>query len=614
MARVIGLLCLAYGYLGLVLVGSLAVIGGAIAILVLFPNAAIIKIVLLLLGLGGGLFWAILKGLWVRLEPPQGFEIHRKDAPALFALLDSLQTELHCRAFHRVLMVFDYNAAVVQLPRLGVFGWYRNYLLLGLPLMQHLGPDEFKAVLAHEFAHSSGGHAGFGNWLYRVRRSWERIFEQMSRQGTGGQFVLTKFLNWFWPIFNAHAFVLARANEYEADACAVRLAGPKAAAQALLRLPVGDALLKDHFWPGITDRSKTEQAPPLGVAASMASTFKAGLPEPDARRSLQKAFKIETNNSDTHPCLKDRLRAMGQLSDTHPIFELLEPPPAPTITAAEHYLGTFAERVAEKLSLDWSEAIITQWQARHAKAKKLAEELEQIEAQLGDSANVEGLWKKASKILELHDDKKTLPVLDQILALNPKHAAANFVRGRYLLNQDDPLGLECLETAIENDPMVTRAACELMYGFYVRSGRKDMLRPLENRVDQFQESMAQADQERSSLTKNNTFLAPELSEEQLKPLQTLLAGESEIAAAAIVRKEVKHFPEHRSYAVAVRIHLPWWKFRDSESNRRLVNRLVSQVQLPGHFLLFVEEKNLKEVGKKVFATPGAWIYTRPPSV
>lgn len=231
-ARVVGLVLLACGYLGLVLLGTLALSVATVAMVIFVPNALTIKLGLVGLVLFGGLFWAIARGLWIWMEPPTGLAVTCEQSPELFALLDELRAALDCQPFHKVLLVGDHNAAVVQIPRLGLFGWHQNYLLLGLPLMQSLAPEEFKAVLAHEFAHSSRGHGRFGNWIYRVRRSWDRIFEQMARQGSGGGVVLTKFLNWFWPVFNAHAFVPSRANEYEADACSVRLAGADAAASA----------------------------------------------------------------------------------------------------------------------------------------------------------------------------------------------------------------------------------------------------------------------------------------------------------------------------------------------------------------------------------------------
>ncbi len=41
-----------------------------------------------------------------------------------------------------------------------------------------------------------------------------------------------------------------------------------------------------------------------------------------------------------------------------------------------------------------------------------------------------------------------------------------------------------------------------------------------------------------------------------------------------------------------------------------MQRLLKQVHLPGQFTLFVQEKNLKPLGAKVFQTPGAFVYRR----
>jgi hypothetical protein len=91
-------------------------------------------------------------------------ELYRTDAPALFALLETLRSRLKTPRVHHVLLVGAHNAAVVQLPRLGVFGWQRNYLLIGLPLMQSVSPKEFDAVLApyHDVGMTAIKVAAFG--------------------------------------------------------------------------------------------------------------------------------------------------------------------------------------------------------------------------------------------------------------------------------------------------------------------------------------------------------------------------------------------------------------------------------------------------------------------
>ena len=68
--RIVGLVALAYGYLGLILAGSLIV--SALMIVMVFYAPGTIKIGLVGLIAFGGVFWAVLRGLWVKLEAPKG--------------------------------------------------------------------------------------------------------------------------------------------------------------------------------------------------------------------------------------------------------------------------------------------------------------------------------------------------------------------------------------------------------------------------------------------------------------------------------------------------------------------------------------------------------------
>jgi Zn-dependent protease with chaperone function len=610
LTRVVGLVLLVYGFLALLLLGSLALVLGCLAIMIAVPNAATIKLGIVGLVAFGGFFFAIARGLWVKLEPPDGQRVTREQAPALFSMLDELRAALRCQPFHEVQLMGDHNAAVIQIPRLGMFGWHRNYLLIGLPLMQSLAPDEFKAVLAHEFAHSSRGHGRFGNWLYRVRRTWDRIFEQMAKQGTRGSGLLLKFLNWFWPLFNAHAFVLARANEYEADACSVRLAGADAAARALSRLPVDGNLLSEKFWPDIYALANHQKEPPANVMISLQHKFKAGAPEPDASRWLRQAFLIETNNSDTHPCLKDRLRAMGRLPVDAENNESPVAPTPPSQSAAEVYLGPHAEVAARQLSDEWRKDIERAWAERHVKAQKLTAELAELEKPGDAPPSVDLLWKRARVLIDLHGDEKALPALEQVLTLDGKHAGANFVRGRQLLEKDDLQGVNFMEAALASDPLLTEDALQVVYGYYVRSGQRDKLRLIEDRVDKFREQAQQAHAERGNITAADTFLPPELSPGQLSELRAIMANEGEIGGAAVARKQVMNFPQSPCYVIALKLNVAWWKPRGSTANQQLVDRVVNRVQLPGNFLVFVAADNLKALGSKIFAVPGAVVYER----
>src|SRR5262249_32090144 len=119
---------------------------------------------------GGGA--AVLKNLLIKIPETDGGVVDRAQAPGPFSMLDELGARLNCKPFYRVQLTFKQNAGVAQIPRLGVLGWSRSYLLLGLPLLDGCSREEIRAVLAHEFAHLSRNHGRFFHWIYRLRKSW----------------------------------------------------------------------------------------------------------------------------------------------------------------------------------------------------------------------------------------------------------------------------------------------------------------------------------------------------------------------------------------------------------------------------------------------------------
>lgn len=181
--------------------------------------------------------WILLKALWVRFDPPTGYVLKLKDYPVLAREIKALQARLKTIRVHQVILTPEFNAAVVQTPRLGIFGWYRNTLILGLELLLSLSPEQARAVLAHEFGHLSGNHSQFKGWIYRVRTTWDRITQAYSGIDSWGAQLMFKFFNWYSPRFSAYTFPLARMNEYEADAIAAQITSPQTVAEALVKPP-----------------------------------------------------------------------------------------------------------------------------------------------------------------------------------------------------------------------------------------------------------------------------------------------------------------------------------------------------------------------------------------
>ncbi len=563
--------------------------------------------------LGGG--WAVGRVLWVRLTPPKGRAVTRSEAPTLHALLDDLRAKLRSARFHCALLVPACNAAVVQVPCLGVLGWSRNYLLLGLPLLEGLSTDELRAVLAHECAHLSKQHARFSHWIYRLRRSWEQVFAQLSRPRVQGEVsmrpLIVKFVAWFWPRFNAHAFVLSRANEYEADAIAARLAGEANLASALLRAALHERQLAEKFWPDLWQLANSDALPPHGVFKRLRDCLRAGPAPEDGLRWVEQAFRFTTSNADTHPCLTDRLRALGRLPEGVAQGRFPAPPPAPQPSACDELLGESLQKIRGDIELDWREEVGAQWRERHTRAAALHHRLASIDQSVSDSAtDVDGLWDKAHVLLDLKGVEAAEPLLRQILSLQPTHVAANFHLGRRLLEAGNESGEAHLERAVAEAEELVPQVCELLRVHFQRAGRTDRLRELAARLDRYEKNLAASHAERRSVSASDPLLAHGLTDAELSALLEVLSAEQDLVSAHLARKQLRYFPNQKLFLLCVRVRRAWHRFPARDREQSLINRLSSAVRLPGRVLIFARAGSFRALARHLWKLPGAMIFRR----
>ena len=496
----------------------------------------------LLFGLGL-LAAVILRAFRVRFTPPTGLEVHREDAPRLFLLIDKLTNALGTPPFHHVLIVNDLNAAVAQRPRLGIFGWYQNYLLLGLPLMLAMTPAQFRAVLAHEFGHLGRQHGRFPGWIYRTRIVWSRLLEELRARHHWGSVLFTKFLDWYAPFFNAYSFVLARAQEYEADRQAARLVGPHAMKDALASLQVIARLIDELYWPSLNRRTITNPTPPASHLDELITVLQRVPPQDSIRKWMQDAMQQTTNYADTHPALADRLAALDQLPGKQHAPE----PPAdfPHVrdpheaTAANYYLEAHATATREALDRSWAESVAEKWKQKHremAAARARCQALSDKSATIGLS--IDELWEYACQMEALESDRAALPLLQQLLTKAPTHAEANLAVGRLLLAQDDQSGLLYLEKALAADREAVIPACALASSFLERRGNhKESLR-YRIKAQRQRQQLLDAEAERSTINPGDSFEPHGLSAEAIEDIAGQLASKADVHAAYLLRKKV----------------------------------------------------------------------------
>jgi len=571
--KVFLLALLGYGYLGLMLTILLALFVAMLAS-IFFLKAFAIKFIIPM----AVFLWVVVRSMWIRITPPEGTFLKRREAPQLFTLVNDLRRRLHAPQFHHILITDEFNAAVVQVPRLGLFGWYRNYLLIGLPLMKSLTHVQFKAVLAHEFGHLAGGHGRLSNWLYRLRMSWSRLLDVLEEENSSGSFLFRPFFNWYTPYFNAYSFPLARANEYEADAAAARLESPRALAEALTSVHIIGSYLDQRFWPQIHRQADEMPQPAFAPYARLGDSLVTGLAETDASTWLEDAMTLETGVDDTHPSLADRLKALGEV----PCIS----PPA-SRQAADTLLGESLERLTSIFDRRWHEDIQPSWEQRHQEVQQSRSRLAELDAQIDtqETLSLQDAYDRAN-LTETYGEgtDAAFEQFEQLHSREPDDTVLAYELGQRLLQRDNDEGFELVVQAIETNEDLIESGCELLRDHCLYKEREEEARSWHQRMVERARLLQAAQQERDVVLTNDTFEHHGLPDEEIADLRQQLQAVNGVGKVYLVRKKVKYMPEHPCYVLGYTI-APWWRLCSKSRAAQIQQSILESVQFPGESLV-----------------------------
>lgn len=570
--RVFGLAFLGYGFLLLVVLVLLALCVFFIATL-LYLKVIAIKLAFVF----GAPLLVVVRAMWVRLEAPAGERLSREASPALFGMLDDLRGRLKTPRLHRVLLTSDFNAGVMQVPRLGLLGWHRNYLFIGLPLIKSLTVEQFRSVLAHELGHLSRGHARAGNWIYRLRLIWQRLECAFSEAPHWGTAAVRSFFSWYLPRFTATSFPLARANEYEADAAAARLTSARSAAQALTAVSIVGTYLSEKYWPRIHSAARELPQPSFAPYTEFIATAISEVPSDELREWQAKALSARTSYGDTHPSLADRLAAMGAEAEFAP----------PTVgNGAERLLGPELARLEGSFDEQWRERIAAAWKQVHDTTRANRARISQLR---GEALQAELDESRALELADLEEEvgegsAAALAMRRTLIARFPNCLRLRFALSRQLLEADDPEGVPQMEALINRDPAAMLPGAELLRDFHWRRGDTALSARWHERLCAQAAEQQAAQRERERVHESDSFLGHELTEEARATLTAQLKIIPELRRVYLVRKLRRHGETGALLVLGFRTAPPW-AFGNSARTNATLQQIRQEVVFPAETLI-----------------------------
>jgi Zn-dependent protease with chaperone function len=502
-------------------------------------------------GLGAyfGFIGSALRSVTARVSEPEGKELSAAEAPELFDLVRTTASALSARRPAKILIDNAFNAAVVTIPRFGIFG-QKVLLIIGLPLMRALSPEQFKAVIAHEMGHISGKHGAFAKWAYQMTEAWNRLLASQASVDHKFGSLYQGFIDRFIPFFAAYSFVLMREHEKDADRGAVELAGAKPLGEALLLMDIKAIGIAEDFWPEIQRQNITRDTPPEKLFTTLLDSlaFHNG---PRSAESLRKAIAVPTDFSDTHPSLADRLRLIGYWTTG-------ELPPMPNneaTDAAAFYLGESAAKLAQQFDEEWHQAAREPWLERYRSLQESQKRISELEERRS-SADLS--HEEMRELARLLTDREGIPaarsVIEEAAARFPDDAIALYNLGLVRLEQDDDGGLILLDKAADIDRSLKFDTDQMSFAFLRRKGRFDEAKRYANSIDDQAETFKKAENERNAVLPGDKFEISDLPHEFLDSIPAKLAGLDEITSLYAVHKQVEYMREFplRVLFIAVR--------------------------------------------------------------
>lgn len=320
----------------------------------------VIAVALVAIVAAGVIAWSVLPRI-DRFEPP-GTEVNAGQHPELFVEIRRIAELTGQPVPAHVYLVTDVNAFVSQRGGLMGFG-SRRIMGIGLPLMRSLQVDELRAVLAHEMGHFYGGDTRLGPWIYKTRNALGRTVINLSRAGNAaaeaGNIALLFAairapFRWFLIGYMRITQAISRAQEYSADAVAVRAEGKRA---------LIDGLKKTHAAAVAHSLYLQHEIGPLvehGVLPSIGEGFSRFLTSDRLTKLFDQVVEGELADGqadpyDSHPPLRERIAAASQIDgpvrepDSRPAIRLIRGASAIETDQIAARIETTVERV------DWSE-------------------------------------------------------------------------------------------------------------------------------------------------------------------------------------------------------------------------------------------------------------------
>ena len=571
---------------------------GAVVVILTGGNAGAAKLAFILAAVPIGFAWHMGRSLLSDPYEQEGIEVTKQDCPALFAMLEKICEKANGPMFNHVFIDNKMNASVGRSGGLfGFFGMGPVVLTIGLPLMQSQTQKQLAAVIGHEYGHVAAKDNALGHWVYRIRNSWLALDDRLRFEHLWYVLKLNRFYEWFMSIFSAHSFVLSRQCEYEADAFSARIVGKEAMAESLSSLVVYGDKYDGSFWDGVWRKSdkgvNIQEVQPYTEVTSFFDDVG------DVSKAVERALKVETGYTSTHPSISDRLASLGH------DFKL---PEAPGGKSAARLLGQMEQKLIKYYNDEWQAAAAEHWDRRREERTHWQDRYTALKEKSLSDVDDDSLKELVSAASHMEDDPLFYRASQEVLRRHPDTAGAEMNCIWYrLVIEKDPTQLEAAEEFLKRHPGYVAHVCDYAIRFLEGAGRPEEVKPYRERLSDWHHLNDAATEERGTVLAADRFLPHDIPPESVERLVAYFKEHPIVSQVYLAKKDVKYMPEYPSYVIGYKVKP---KMFDSQKKvDEQVGKFIYQSNLPEEFVFF-QVDSVSGLEGKLKKTSGAMIYKK----
>ncbi|HEY9147259.1 MAG TPA: hypothetical protein VIN36_11275 [Thiobacillus sp.] len=397
--------------------------------------------------------------LWrLRVGEPGGEPVTDQQVPALFELVDTLRDAFQTPTIHDIHLTDRADLIVQRVPRNGYPVLVRQVLLVGLPALQCLNPEQFKCLLAACLGEMSAVRADVAGWLGQLARTWLQLQSAVAGRWQPAALLYRGFLPVYVPLLTALARRLDSGHRLRRDHYALEVASDDLVVEMFAGEIIMQRFLAELYWPTVYRAAEHSATPNFKVFRNLEPVFHKRASDDLVQSWLREAYVGKWRSDERDPGLRARLHEIG-----HGELRYRQ---SAGISAAQLLLGASHQWILDRCDARWAEEHGEEWRARHEKSQRQYERLSLLRDVLqrhglhGDEAMA-----YAALVKRYGTAGEALEAYRAILELNPDDAQINFGVGKFLLSCRDPQGVEVLEHAMALDKRYVDPACRLISDF-----------------------------------------------------------------------------------------------------------------------------------------------------